>query len=50
MATEHDTQDFKPGTMDISHQQATFTGFIRLATWVAILSIVALIFMALVNA
>ena len=34
---------------EITEQQRTFAGFIRFATWVAILSILVLIFMALVN-
>ena len=50
MATHHhDTTDHKIGTMDITEQKKTFAGFIRFATWVAILSILVLIFMALVN-
>jgi hypothetical protein len=36
--------------MDITEQQRTFAGFIKFATWTAILSILVLIFMALVNA
>ena len=50
MASEHDNQDHKHGSMDISQQQATFHGFISFATWVVILSLLALIFMALTNA
>ncbi|WCR11401.1 aa3-type cytochrome c oxidase subunit IV [Paracoccus stylophorae] len=38
------------GSMDITEQRKTFHGFIRLATWVAGLSILALIFIALLNA
>ena len=45
----HDVTEHKVGTMDITEQQRTFAGFIRFATWVAILSILVLIFMALVN-
>ena len=50
MATEHDTRNYKHGSMDIQQQKATFAGFIRFATWVVILSLAALIFMALTNA
>ncbi|WP_347137733.1 aa3-type cytochrome c oxidase subunit IV [Paracoccus sp. SSK6] len=50
MATHHhEITEHKIGTMDITEQQRTFAGFLRFATWVAILSILALIFMALVN-
>ena len=38
------------GTMDISHQERTFSGFITLATYTAIGVILVLIFLALVNA
>ncbi|MCF3973061.1 aa3-type cytochrome c oxidase subunit IV [Paracoccus salsus] len=38
------------GKMDITEQQKTFAGFIRMAVWVSVLSILVLIFMALVNA
>ena len=51
MATHHhESTEHKIGTMDITEQKKTFAGFIRFATWVAILSILVLIFMALVNA
>ncbi|MTE02005.1 aa3-type cytochrome c oxidase subunit IV [Paracoccus sp. YIM 132242] len=50
MATHHhEIVEHKVGTMDITEQKRTFAGFIRFATWVAILSILVLIFMALVN-
>jgi Ni,Fe-hydrogenase I cytochrome b subunit len=42
--------DHKPGSMDIRAQQKTFDGFVRMATWGAIISICVLIFMALANA
>lgn len=42
--------DHKPGSMDIRAQQKTFDGFVRMATWGAIVSICVLIFMALANA
>lgn len=38
------------GTMDIKEHEKTFEGFIRVATWAAVLAIVVLIFLALVNA
>ena len=51
MATHHhETTEHKVGTMDISEQQRTFAGFIKLATWTTILSILVLIFLALANA
>lgn len=42
--------EHKHGSMDISAQEKTFAGFIRMVTWGAVISIVILIFMALVNA
>lgn len=45
----HDT-DHKHGSMDIREHEKTFDGFIRLSTWVVILSLLVVIFMALVNA
>lgn len=50
MASKHDVTEHTIGTMDITEQKRTFVGFIRFATWVAVLSILVLIFMALVNA
>lgn len=40
----------KPGNMDIRTQQKTFAGFIRMSIWVAIISVLILIVMALANA
>lgn len=40
----------KHGSMDTREQEKTFAGFIKLAIWVAAVSIGILIFMALVNA
>jgi hypothetical protein len=37
------------GKMDITSQQKTFDGFIRMVTWGAAISIGILIFIALVN-
>ncbi|ABL68546.1 aa3 type cytochrome c oxidase subunit IV [Paracoccus denitrificans PD1222] len=49
MASHHEITDHKHGEMDIRHQQATFAGFIKGATWVSILSIAVLVFLALAN-
>lgn len=49
MAQHHDVTEHKVGTMNITEQQKTFAGFIKFATWTATLSILVLIFMALVN-
>ena len=46
MATHHhEITEHKIGTMDITEQKKTFAGFIKFATWTAILSILVLIFM-----
>jgi len=37
------------GKMDITEQEKTFEGFIRVSIWVSVISIGALIFIALVN-
>lgn len=42
--------EHKHGSMDISDQEKTFVGFVKFATWVAAISILVVIFMALVNA
>jgi hypothetical protein len=41
--------EYKPGQMDISHHEKTFEGFIKVSTWVAVGSILLLVFIALVN-
>ena len=41
--------EHKQGSMDISVQEKTFAGFIRMVTWGAGIAIGILIFMALVN-
>lgn len=46
----HGASEHVHGTMDIRDHQKTFTGFIRLSTWVCIIAAAALIFMALTNA
>ena len=50
MAKHHDVTEHKHGTMDISEQERTFVGFLRLAGWTTVVSILVLIFLALVNA
>ncbi len=45
---DHETEHV-PGKMDISEQERTFEGFIRLTVWGAAISIGVLIFLALVN-
>ncbi len=41
--------DHKHGEMDIEVQEKTFEGFIKYSTWVAVASVVLLIFAAIVN-
>lgn len=41
--------DYKHGEMNVSGQEKTFDGFLRLMTRSAIVIIVALIFIALIN-
>ena len=41
--------EYKHGSMDISEQEKTFDGLIKMVTRGAILTIAVLIFMALVN-
>lgn len=50
MASHHEITEHKHGEMDIRHHQATFAGFIKAATWVSVLSIAVLVFLALANA
>ncbi len=42
--------EHKHGSMDISVQEKTFVGFVRMVIWGSAISIGILIFMALVNA
>lgn len=42
--------EHKQGSMDITAQEKTFAGFLRMVMWGAGISIGILIFMALVNA
>lgn len=50
MATHHEATEHKHGTMDVTTHKRTFAGFIRVAMWVCVVSILILIFMALTNA
>lgn len=42
--------DHVVGTMDTSEQEKTFAGFVKAATWGAIVPLLVLVFIALVNA
>jgi len=42
--------DYKPGSMNIKAQEATFAGFLTFVKWAVILTILVLIFLALVDA
>lgn len=46
---DHAHTEHKHGSMDITEQQKTFAGFVRMSMWTVILSILILIFMALAN-
>ena len=48
-ADRHDPAHHVPGSMDISAQEATFEGFMRVVTRAGIVIVVALVFLALVN-
>lgn len=50
MANQNDVTEYKPGEMDITEHEKTFSGFVRLATWVVIISLAVLVFLALTNA
>lgn len=50
MAKHHEITEHEHGSMDITQQQQTFAGFVRMAIWVSVISILVLIFMALTNA
>lgn len=41
--------EHKHGEMDITAQEKTYAGFIKMTTWVSAIVIFILIFMALVN-
>ena len=42
--------DYKPGSMDITVQEKTFAGFIKMVSWGAGISLGILVFLALANA
>lgn len=46
---ENKMEDHKHGSMDISEQEKTYTGFIKVTIWTTIAIILILVFMALVN-
>ncbi len=41
--------DHEHGKMDITTQEKTFEGFIRVSTWVTVISIGILLFLAIFN-
>ena len=41
--------DHKHGEMEITEQEKTFHGFLKMSAWVAGLSILLLVFIAIVN-
>ena len=49
MAAQHHGEDHTSGTMDITVQEKTFEGFMRMVTRGVIVVICILIFMGLVN-
>jgi hypothetical protein len=46
---DHAHTEHKHGSMDITAQEKTFAGFVRMSMWTVILTICILIFMALAN-
>lgn len=50
MAGHHEIKDHEHGSMDISEHRKTFAGFVKVMTWGIIVTLITLIFMALVNA
>ncbi len=42
--------EYKHGSMNVTTQERTFAGFVRFATWSAVLCILVLIFMVWANA
>lgn len=41
--------DYKHGEMDITEQEKTFDGFIKVSIWVSVISLAVLIFLAIFN-
>ena len=50
MAGHHEIKDHEHGSMDIGEHRKTFAGFVKVMTWGIIVTLITLIFMALVNA
>ncbi|SNS53961.1 aa3 type cytochrome c oxidase subunit IV [[Luteovulum] sphaeroides subsp. megalophilum] len=46
----HPAHGHVEGSMDITQQEKTFAGFVRMVTWAAVVIVAALIFLALANA
>lgn len=44
-----DHSDYEHGSMDITEQEKTFEGFISVSIWVCVISIGALLFLAVFN-
>jgi len=42
--------DYEHGSMDVTTQEHTFHGFLKLAVWVAAIALGVLVFLALANA
>lgn len=49
MLTEWNMAKHEHGSMDITEQNKTFAGFMRMAIWVTAISLGILVFLALVN-
>ncbi len=47
---EHHDKEYVHGSMDVRGHEKTFAGFVRISTWGIVISILVLIFMALVGA
>ncbi len=47
---DHQQSDYKHGSMDIRAQEKTFNGFIRMAIWGVVISLLILIIAGLANA
>ena len=41
--------DYKHGSMDTTEQEKTFAGLLKCAAWVCVLTVVTLIFLAIVG-
>ncbi|SDD96558.1 aa3 type cytochrome c oxidase subunit IV [Paracoccus isoporae] len=47
---QNDATEHEHGTMDIREHEKMFAGFVKFATWSAVLSLGVLVFLALTNA